>query len=433
MINTKLNLRAFCILWATIGVLIASASAQSAQAADWGGDCCADLEERIAELEETTARKGNRKVSLTVSGWVNQAVFFWDDGTESNAYVGTNALEQDRVIFSGDAKIAKGWYAGYLIEFGLYGASSKLFSQTDPGTGNNLETRKSYWFLKSKKHGKLSVGLNGTATYHLLNDANGTNTRYYADAEAAAVALGSFKIRQNSAYVNKLKWKDLLQGAYNDTPGQNGRRNIVRYDSPKIAGFMLSASWGEDDMWDTALTYKGKIGNFKLVGKIGYGQNTDSNTSYCNKKAGKLECEWWGAGATVMHKPTGLYVYGAYGEQQDDSEKAYKSTADDTDTVWYIQTGIEQKWASLGKTTVFVEYRRDDAGTNLSKYTGGTTYIQNSDIDHWAAGLVQNVENAAMDLYVIYRHSEGDFTNSAGSQFSLDDFDMVISGARIQF
>ncbi len=42
----------------------------SASAADLGGNCCADLEERIAELEATTARKGNRKVSLTVSGWV---------------------------------------------------------------------------------------------------------------------------------------------------------------------------------------------------------------------------------------------------------------------------------------------------------------------------------------------------------------------------
>ena len=31
-----------------------------AEAADLGGDCCADLEVRIAELEATTARKGNR-------------------------------------------------------------------------------------------------------------------------------------------------------------------------------------------------------------------------------------------------------------------------------------------------------------------------------------------------------------------------------------
>ncbi|MGW8207195.1 MAG: porin, partial [Hyphomicrobiaceae bacterium] len=36
------------------GLLAGGLSASSAQAADFGGDCCADLEERIAELEATT-------------------------------------------------------------------------------------------------------------------------------------------------------------------------------------------------------------------------------------------------------------------------------------------------------------------------------------------------------------------------------------------
>ncbi|MEM7748339.1 MAG: hypothetical protein AAF346_08795, partial [Pseudomonadota bacterium] len=62
----------------------------AAQAADLGGNCCADLEERVAELEATTARKGNRKVSLTVSGHVNEGVMFWDDGVNSDAYITTN-------------------------------------------------------------------------------------------------------------------------------------------------------------------------------------------------------------------------------------------------------------------------------------------------------------------------------------------------------
>jgi hypothetical protein len=35
-------------------------------AADLGGNCCADLEEPLAELEATTVRKGNRKVALDV-------------------------------------------------------------------------------------------------------------------------------------------------------------------------------------------------------------------------------------------------------------------------------------------------------------------------------------------------------------------------------
>jgi hypothetical protein len=71
------------------------------------GDCCADLEARITELEATTARKGNRKVSVTISGWVNEAIFAWDDGVERNAYIGTNFVEQSRFRFVGDAKINK--------------------------------------------------------------------------------------------------------------------------------------------------------------------------------------------------------------------------------------------------------------------------------------------------------------------------------------
>ncbi|MBS0235356.1 MAG: porin, partial [Proteobacteria bacterium] len=60
------------------GLVAGGLTTSSASAADLGGNCCADLEERIAELEATTARKGNRKVSLTVSGWVGQQVMWWD-------------------------------------------------------------------------------------------------------------------------------------------------------------------------------------------------------------------------------------------------------------------------------------------------------------------------------------------------------------------
>src|ERR1044071_10260281 len=69
------------------GLLAGGLSVSSASAADLGGNCCADLEERIAELEATTARKGNRKVSLTISGWVAQQVMWWDDGAEQNVYI----------------------------------------------------------------------------------------------------------------------------------------------------------------------------------------------------------------------------------------------------------------------------------------------------------------------------------------------------------
>ncbi len=46
---------------AAAGLFTGGIALTPVQAADLGGDCCADLEERVAELEATTVRKGNRK------------------------------------------------------------------------------------------------------------------------------------------------------------------------------------------------------------------------------------------------------------------------------------------------------------------------------------------------------------------------------------
>jgi len=138
----------------------------SAKAADLGGDCCADLEERVAELEATAARKGNRKVSLTISGWVNEAVYWWDDGTQHKTYVGTNDVEQSRFRFTGEAKIHDGWPAGFTLEIGTDAPAQKAFNQkTDVAAGaSTLTIRKSNWWIKSKDYGKVTVGVEGTAT-----------------------------------------------------------------------------------------------------------------------------------------------------------------------------------------------------------------------------------------------------------------------------
>ena len=189
--------------WASIfaisGILLGGVSAQ---AADLGGDCCADLEERVSELEATTARKGNRKVSLTISGWVNEAVFVWDDGTERNVYVGTNSLEQSRFKFAGEAKIDKDTSAGYTIEIGVQGHPRARGAEQSTGSAQprlHHASARATGGSRTRQLGKLTVGLEGTSTYHLLDDADGANTRNYSDAEAAGVAQGAFAIRSNGA------------------------------------------------------------------------------------------------------------------------------------------------------------------------------------------------------------------------------------------
>ena len=98
-------------------------------------------------------------------------------------------------------------------------------------------------------------------------------------------------------------------------PVRTAAATSSRYDSPEFGGFVASASWGEDDLWDTSLSYKGEIHDFKLVAKIGYGESADPVATNCGGPTGNFKCTWWGAAATAMHQPTGLYLYGGYGQQ----------------------------------------------------------------------------------------------------------------------
>jgi hypothetical protein len=96
-----------CVMGVTVFV------AKPARAADLGGDCCADLEERVADLEATTARKGNKKVSVQIYGKVNYATMWWDDGGEQNVYTVNNYNESTRTGIKGKAKIAGDWEGGF--------------------------------------------------------------------------------------------------------------------------------------------------------------------------------------------------------------------------------------------------------------------------------------------------------------------------------
>ncbi|MEE8297158.1 MAG: porin, partial [Hyphomicrobium sp.] len=123
------------------GLLAGGLTASSASAADLGGNCCADLEERIAELEATTARKGNRKVSLTISGWVAEQVMWWDDDftDESNVYVGgIGTTLSSHFKMTGSAQISPGWSAGYVIHVEVFGSETLLMTNQDRATGPNL-------------------------------------------------------------------------------------------------------------------------------------------------------------------------------------------------------------------------------------------------------------------------------------------------------
>ncbi|CCB65141.1 MULTISPECIES: porin [unclassified Hyphomicrobium] len=420
---------------AAAGLIAGSLSTGSASAADLGGNCCADLEERIAELEATTARKGNRKVSLTVSGWVGQQVMWWDDGSESNAYVtDLGSTLGSHVKFTGQATIMPGWTAGYVLHIEAIGSDSLTTSQSQPdgknaltGTSNGVSTLQSFWFIKSDQLGKVSVGKQSDAADNaaILVDGSGS----LVPANWVAFDVNSFGIRTNSGALFGHWGGDYCQsagGAWGDCFGVP--RNVVRYDSPSFGGFSVSASWGEDDIWAITTRYAGEWADFKVAGVASYAESTDEALNgFSGGFVNNATQRYFQAGAYVEHIPTGLFAYGAYGHDDYDFAGSGQSET------WYGKGGIRQRWTPLGHTILYGEYENIKGSGVFSQsenLLGGldATHDRTQVI---GGGVVQEIDSAAMSIWVKYRHLDYSDNNDLGIGYK--DFQYVGMGALINF
>lgn len=388
-----------------LAALAAAFATASAQAADLGGNCCADLEERIAELEATTARKGNRKVSLQVYGQVNASLTQIDAGDyydDIRVTQGAGDLNSSFVGFSGKAAITNDVAAGFVLEidsqsYGLLPGAVPL------GETNEIGTRQSYLYLKSATLGGISLGKTSNAT-------NNFDTITTANTSIVAQPL-SLQPVSNSQ----------LGGI--DLPFDGGYRNVVRYDTPVWAGFMASASWGASgleeaggdtgNMWDVALRYAGEEGGFRIAGGLGY--RVDEGQEITIKAAGLdltvplgAETETFLAAGSVMHIASGLFLTANYVDQ-DWSENG--GTGSFSLSMWQVQGGIETKLFAVGKSTFYAEYGELDVD------------LVDEQPELWGLGFVQAIEPAAMDLYVGYR----------SYSIADEDVDVIQGGARIKF
>ncbi|MBU2581008.1 MAG: porin [Alphaproteobacteria bacterium] len=452
--------------------LLAGFGAQGAMAADLGGDCCADLEERVAELEATTARKGNRKVSLTLSGFVAQQVLAWDDGEESNVYVTDTGSVSigTHFAFSGQAQITPDTSAGFMIKIEAINNDSlgvnqdtdeggNVFAAVQGGSGP-LALESAYWYLKSNTLGRLSIGQQSSAADNqaILPDGSGS----LVQANYVLYDVQGFVTRSGGAYNTGVdgtfSWGAIANchpvGVAVAADCDGYPSNVVRYDTPTFAGFSASASWGEDDVWAVSGRYAGEMAGFKLAAAVAYVQNTDEGSpGATNANAGALangglDAAHLQTGAYLEHVQTGLFVYGAYGVEDNEvtasSRGAGRLNPDGEN--WYIKAGIKGKWNSLGGTTIYGEYGNNDDKMSNGLFDAG---VSASELEQYGVGIVQNIDAAAMQMWISWRHYEGDVTcdsnldgvtgagcagfGLAEGNNDLEEFDLVKFGALIAF
>ncbi len=407
------------------------AAAGGANAADLGGNCCTDLEERIAELEATTARKGNRKVSLTISGQVHTGVLFFDDGVESNAYVTDNDNSSSRFRFVGSAKIDSNWSAGYLLEIEVDDAATNRVTAALDEVNNGLVIRQSNWYLDNKQLGRITVGQASTATDDIiLADTAGASPAAFADQ----LVGNSINFRSAAGALTTLSVNTVSAGSFDTARG-----NVVRYDTPTMAGFRATAAWGEDDFWDVALWYAGKLGDFKIVGGIGYFENNDAfalgvagaNTVLLDsERVTELK-----GSISIMHEPTGLFGSFAYVDRDIELttslNAARRAILANGMEYYYFNGGISvPKLLPVGKTVFYGEYGEGNGVSRIDQF-GGVDVVD-ADLTVYGLGVVQHVPAAEMEIYASYKNIELD-ARTAAANVNTQAIDIVFTGARIKF
>lgn len=417
---------------------------RQAVAADLGGDCCADLEERVAELEATTVRKGNRKVSVTLSGWVAEQVVYWDDGVEQNTYItglGTAFASNFHIV--GEAQISPGWKAGYTVWVEADGCDVYTTNQFD-NCGvlaisglKGIEVLYSYWTLTSEQLGKVSLGFQHPADDSAVVslDESGTLQASYW----VAYDVFSFWVRGNFPGTNKgipngsspstsMVWGNSSScRGFGGGPGDcNGlSRNVVRYDSPIWNGFQGVFSWGEDDNTAYALYYKSVWGNLKVSAVGTYSDTTDSDLGA--PPGGKLE--YIQAAVYLQHLPSGLFAIGSWGNLDQTPNPLHFAETN----AYYVKGGARLKLVALGATVPYGEYLRGDDGAFVRFDDGKDVtmkIINGSETTYWGFGVVQEIDAAAMSMWLRYRQHEIELP---GTGIRTDDIKTVVFGSFIAF
>jgi predicted porin len=411
-----------------------------ASAADLGGDCCADLEERVAELEATTARKGNRKVSLTISGQISQQLMFWDDGIQSDVYVSGPTQSNSRWRMLGSAKISPEITAGFLYELEAFASQSTSQNQSNGGgmtvlggtgddAGGAISLREAMAWIEHSRLGRVSLGHGSTAANNIiLIDLSGKGMA--ASNDVRLHSAGMQIAQENGAYSNAV-WRHFFQGSSGDW--LNERNEHIQYRTPTFAGFTLGVSAGEDNYWDAALRYAGEFNGIRIAGGIGYSVRSEYNgpagafacATNCDKELRQL------AGSlSIRHMPTGLFFTGAAGDRD---MKDDDLGGDFSSSFFYLSGGIARNFFGIGDTVLYGEY---------SEWKGNAqdTFIDATSSDkltHWGVGVVQHVDAAAMEFWLAYKNYSlsGDCLICGGGPAAADaqDLHLVLAGTRIRF
>lgn len=337
---------------------------------------------------------------IRFSGQINMGVLSFDDGQQTyNDFVDNdNSSTRARIQLFSNPNYD--WKFESNFEFEYQPLASNVVSQFDDEKDWSLDQadiRKAEVAIANVNYGKLWLGQGSMASDGSAEvDKSGTTVVAYASVSDTA---GGYFFRLPGGSISDVAVGD----AFSDYDGLS-RKFRVRYDTPTLQGFGLRVSYGYDwlvddpkPMYDIAATYKGTLGDVALEGAVAASRNEQNDT---NRFDGSV---------SALHKPSGISVTLAAGEQQGDDPTGYYG---------YAKLGYEHTFFDNVGSTAF----------SLDYYRGSDIAEADSDSNSIGVAAVQNIDAANLQLWLLWRTYGYEASNT-----SYKNGEAIFGGALLKF
>jgi hypothetical protein len=359
------------------------------------------------------AVSGQDNVVLSISGQLNRAVLWSDDGNDKETYFVDNDNSSSRVRFIGEGEINENFIVGGIMEYAIKGNSSTSVNQLDKNeSSGTFQGRQISAYVRGDNWGTVTIGQGSTASDGTAEvDHSGTTVVGYSSV--ADMAGGLFFRQQDDSF------SDIKVGsAFTNFDGL-GRQNRLRYDTPTYSGFTAGVSVSQpdndeeneraadgettDNRWDVAGRYSREFGSVTLGAALAYSQ-VDSPT---------IDDSWDGSISMLHESGFNATLAAARANARSDSTRAEDAK------YWYGKFGYVGKWFSLGDTAIAADY-----------YAGKDVFSDGYDSTSFGLMLVQNVRDYGTEFYAGFRTYDLD---APGGAAQLENITAVMTGARVKF
>ncbi|MBY4679143.1 porin [Marinobacterium arenosum] len=342
---------------------------------------------------ERVVTSGNNKVRVSVSGQVNRALLWADDGESSNVYHVDNDASSTRMRVIGEADVSDEMTVGAALEVQFESNSTANVNQLDDtGVGDDHFTqRRLEVYFDHKRYGKLWLGQGWTASEDTSEvDLSGTDLAGYS---STADMAGGILFRDAGGALTGTAVGDVFANF-----DGRGRADRLRYDTPSFGGFSVAVSAIEGDAWDTALRYSGKFGAAKVAGALAYSEPDSSTVD------GQVN------GSVSILFDNGVNLTLAAGERD-------LASGSEDPSFYYGKLGYQTRLNSAGMTSFSIDYHSSD-----------DVALVGDEATSYGLQAVQKIDAWATEGYVGWRTYELDRTGG-----DLQDVDALIAGARVKF